>query len=85
MTSGSTTSRTTDGGHENWGRELLELFSLGAGNYTETDVREMFAAFTGWTFENQIRCTLCRFPWKFEYRPEDPMTARRHFSVIRVS
>ena len=26
--------------NENWGRELLELFSLGAGNYTETDVRE---------------------------------------------
>src|SRR6266540_6494844 len=25
--------------NENWGRELLELFSLGAGNYTETDVR----------------------------------------------
>jgi uncharacterized protein (DUF1800 family) len=26
--------------NENWGRELLELFSLGAGNYTEVDVRE---------------------------------------------
>src|SRR5215831_14850725 len=37
--------------NENWGRELLELFSLGAGNYTETDVRECSRAFTGWTFE----------------------------------
>jgi hypothetical protein len=34
--------------NENWGRELLELFSLGAGNYTEVDVREASRAFTGW-------------------------------------
>jgi uncharacterized protein (DUF1800 family) len=33
--------------NENWGRELLELFSLGAGNYTEKDVREASRAFTG--------------------------------------
>ena len=26
--------------NENWGRELLELFSMGVGNYTEVDVRE---------------------------------------------
>ena len=58
--------------NENWGRELLELFSLGAGNYTETDVRESSRAFTGWTFETKIpRAPYGRFPWKFEYRPED--------------
>ena len=58
--------------NENWGRELLELFSLGAGNYTETDVRECSRAFTGWTFETKIpRLPYGRFPWKFEYRPED--------------
>src|SRR6202521_577329 len=58
--------------NENWGRELLELFSLGAGNYTETDVREASRAFTGWTFETKIpRLPYGRFPWKFEYRPED--------------
>jgi hypothetical protein len=39
---------------ENWGRELLELFSLGAGNYTEVDVREASRAFTGWTFGTKI-------------------------------
>ena len=55
--------------NENWGRELLELFSLGAGNYTETDVRECSRAFTGWTFETKIpRAPYGRFPWKFEYR-----------------
>ncbi|MBL7631390.1 DUF1800 domain-containing protein, partial [Frankia sp. CN6] len=34
--------------NENFARELLELFTLGLGNYTETDVREAARAFTGW-------------------------------------
>jgi hypothetical protein len=58
--------------NENWGRELLELFSLGAGNYTEVDVREASRAFTGWGFETKLpRLPYGRFPWKFQYRPED--------------
>jgi len=35
--------------NENFGRELLELFTMGVGNYTETDIREASRAFTGWT------------------------------------
>ncbi len=35
--------------NENFGRELLELFSMGVGNYTERDVREAARSFTGWT------------------------------------
>ncbi len=34
--------------NENYARELMELFSLGIGNYTEHDVREAAKAFTGW-------------------------------------
>ena len=34
--------------NENYARELMELFSLGVGNYTEKDVREGARAFTGW-------------------------------------
>jgi uncharacterized protein (DUF1800 family) len=34
--------------NENYARELMELFTLGIGNYTETDVRESARAFTGW-------------------------------------
>jgi uncharacterized protein (DUF1800 family) len=34
--------------NENYARELMELFSLGVGNYSETDVREAARAFTGW-------------------------------------
>src|ERR1700691_6439436 len=39
--------------NENYGREMMELFSLGAdrGAYTEDDVREMARALTGWTSE----------------------------------
>ncbi len=35
--------------NENYARELMELFTLGIGNYTEADVRESARAFTGWT------------------------------------
>lgn len=35
--------------NENWARELMELFTLGIGNYTERDIKEAARAFTGWT------------------------------------
>src|SRR5260370_22402959 len=34
--------------NENYARELMELFSLGIGHYTEKDIREAARAFTGW-------------------------------------
>ncbi len=34
--------------NENFGRELLELFTLGIGNYSEQDIKEASRAFTGW-------------------------------------
>jgi uncharacterized protein (DUF1800 family) len=34
--------------NENYAREIMELFSLGVGNYKEKDVREAARAFTGW-------------------------------------
>ncbi len=40
--------------NENWGRELLELFSMGVGNYTEDDIKNAARAFTGWTFTQPI-------------------------------
>jgi hypothetical protein len=35
--------------NENFARELLELFTLGVGHYTERDIKEAARAFTGWT------------------------------------
>ena len=37
--------------NENFAREVMELFTLGRGNYTETDVKESARAFTGWEFD----------------------------------
>lgn len=66
--------------NENWGRELLELFSMGQGNYTEKDVREASRAFTGWTFSVKIpRLPYGRFPWEFEYIPEDHDDLEKEF------
>jgi hypothetical protein len=58
--------------NENWGRELLELFSMGVGNYSEDDIKEASRAFTGWTIGQKIpRNPLGRFYWSFEFRPAD--------------
>ncbi|MET9552645.1 DUF1800 family protein [Streptomyces sp. NPDC006645] len=52
--------------NENLARELMELFVLGVGNYSETDVREAAAALTGWTLERKAH------PWQSHFQP------RRH-------
>ena len=39
--------------NENYSRELMELFSLGIGNFTEVDVRESARAFTGWQLKRK--------------------------------
>ena len=37
--------------NENFARELMELFTLGIGNYSEQDIKESARAFTGWSFK----------------------------------
>ena len=71
--------------NENFGRELLELFSMGVGaddefNYTEDDVKACARAFTGWN----IRATLPVFPygrtpWQFVYDYADHDTGEKTF------
>lgn len=41
--------------NENFAREVMELFTLGIGNYTEKDIQEGARAFTGWTFQRTNR------------------------------
>ena len=41
--------------NENFARELMELFTLGRGNYTEKDIKEVARAFTGWDADFQGR------------------------------
>lgn len=66
--------------NENWGRELLELFSLGVGNYSEDDIQNAARAFTGWSIAPKIpRNPLGRFFWTFEYKPEDHDEGEKSF------
>ena len=71
--------------NENWGRELLELFSLGVGmdgqlNYSEDDVKEAARAFTGWTVVNAIpRYPYGRYLSKFVYDPKDHDNGEKTF------
>jgi uncharacterized protein (DUF1800 family) len=39
--------------NENYARELMELFTLGIGNYSEEDIRQSARSFTGWTIDRQ--------------------------------
>ena len=47
--------------NENFAREVMELFALGEGHYTEHDITEAARALTGWSLESQEQ--------KFIYRP----------------
>ena len=67
--------------NENYGRELLELFAMGVGNYTEQDVKEAARAFTGWTLGNvdymRVKANkdsfspFGRIAWHFHYDADD--------------
>lgn len=58
--------------NENYGRELLELFTLGIGNYSERDVKSCARAFTGWSIKEPVPADqpYGRFDWVFEFRPD---------------
>ncbi len=67
--------------NENYGREILELFSMGVGNYTEDDIKETARAFTGWGIVNpdymliKMRNNVARpygyISWQFAYDDDD--------------
>ena len=75
--------------NENYGRELLELFSMGVGNYSEQDVKEAARAFTGWTIANTEYMTLKsmrdsvwpygRLSFHFEYKEDDHDDGEKEF------
>ena len=67
--------------NENYGREILELFAMGVGNYSEDDIKETARAFTGWSVVNpeymsiKMRNNTARpygyMSWQFEYDEAD--------------
>ncbi len=75
--------------NENFGRELLELFSMGVGNYSEQDIKETARAFTGWTIGNTEYMALRaerdsiwpygRIAWHFEFKEDDHDSGEKEF------
>ncbi len=75
--------------NENYGRELLELFSMGVGSYTEDDIKECARAFTGWSIGNREYMETRsmrdsdwpygRIAWHFEYLPDDHDEGEKEF------
>lgn len=55
--------------NENFGREVMELFTMGVGNYTEDDIREAARAFTGWGNDDLT----------FVFDPEKHDDGEKHF------
>ena len=56
--------------NENFAREVMELFTLGRGNYTEKDIKESARAFTGWT---------ANFQGEFIFRQNQTALFQSHF------
>ena len=75
--------------NENFGRELLELFSMGIGNYTEDDIKQCARAFTGWTVGNAeymaaraMKASIWPYgaiAWHFDYRDYDHDHGEKEF------
>ena len=71
--------------NENYGRELLELFSMGVGadeefNYSEDDVKACARAFTGWNIAPTLPVfPYGRTPWQFVYDPVDHDDSEKTF------
>jgi len=55
--------------NENWARELMELFTLGVGKYSEKDIKESARAFTGWWDNGDT----------FKYKMEDHDFGKKEF------
>ena len=75
--------------NENYGRELLELFSMGVGNYSEEDIKECARAFTGWSIANSDYIQELAVPnsikpygklaWRYEYKENDHDNGEKTF------
>jgi uncharacterized protein (DUF1800 family) len=66
--------------NENYGREILELFSMGIGNYSEGDIKNAARAFTGWTYEQPIPLyPFGHFDVNFRFRADDHDASEKTF------
>ena len=64
------TASTGASPNENFGRELLELYTLGIGNYTEDDVRAAAVALTGWVVARRRGYAVLQVPNRYDPTPQ---------------
>lgn len=64
--------------NENFAREVMELFTLGIGNYTEKDVQEVARALTGWGYLN----TFYEWPGDSSKKLKDAISDKRSFAFF---
>ncbi len=67
--------------NENFAREIMEMFSMGVGNYSETDIREAARAFTGWNF---VDLDFVVTPKKHDETPKSVLGKRGTFDGVDV-
>ena len=67
--------------NENFAREIMELFSMGVGNYTETDIREAARAFTGWNYKG---LQFVADPSRHDDGPKTVLGKTGHFDGVQV-
>lgn len=60
---------------ENFARELMELFTVGIGNYTENDIKELARIFTGWGLSRER---------KFQFFPNNHDTGSKVFMGLTI-
>jgi uncharacterized protein (DUF1800 family) len=65
---------------ENFGREIMELFTFGIGNYTEEDVYAAARVFTGWNLRLVNRGADTESYYEFQYVPNNHDTAEKTFT-----
>jgi len=65
---------------ENFGREIMELFTFGIGNYTEEDVYAAARVFTGWNLRLVNRGADAENYYEFQYVPNNHDTSEKSFT-----
>ncbi|MBL8858847.1 MAG: DUF1800 domain-containing protein [Planctomycetes bacterium] len=64
--------------NENYGREIMELHTLGVGNYTEADVKAVARCFTGWGFKEVTSGDFGAFLFRPQYHDNNPKVVLGH-------
>ena len=72
---------TRDRPQENFGREVLELFTMGVGNYTEDDIYSATRVFTGWNLRRAPGASGVRYEFVYNAGQHDTSAKRFSFPI----